>query len=357
MLRYYTAIIFISIVAMFIIQVSIGKSWTLTKSKKWIFHLLFFNIALAALCEWLGTLLQGTGSSTRIIHIIVKAVELSVAPSISILIAGIIDEKRYKKAFLFVAIHAVIEWLSGIFGFIYYVDENSNYVHADFYWIYMAAYIAAIIYTVCIIVINAKRYQSNGTFYFILIVLFMLGGIVTQLIDSSLKVDYVVLALASLMTYIFALETIQQTDELSELINRRGYENYIANIDEACVILFFDIDKFKEANDTYGHTFGDACVRNTGRALKKIYGRYGKCFRFGGDEFCVALTRHLSDLERLNGKFLAEIESIRKKDERMPEISMGYACFDPQKDDIMDTLHKADQMMYEYKEANRNMVY
>ncbi len=353
MLKYYTAVIFISIAAMLIIQISISKSWTLAKNEKWLFHMLFLSIAVAAFCEWLGTVLQGTGNSTRIIHIIVKAIELSVAPAISIFIAAVIDEKRAKRAFVIVGIHAVVEWLSGIFGFIYYVDKNSNYMHADFYWIYIAAYITTILYTLGIICWNARRYQSNGTFYFMMIVVLMLGGIITQLIDSSLKVDYVTLAVASLMVYIFNLETIQQMDQVTELINRRGYENYISHIDESCIIIFFDIDQFKKANDTYGHAFGDDCIRDTGRAIKKVYGRYGRCFRYGGDEFCVVLTKHLSELEQLNGKFIAMMESIKETEERMTSVSIGYAHFDPKGDDIQHTIEKADQMMYRYKEANR----
>ncbi len=63
MLRYYTVIIFISIISMLIIQISISKSGTLTRSKKKLFHILFSTIAIAAFCEWMGSCLQGTGGA------------------------------------------------------------------------------------------------------------------------------------------------------------------------------------------------------------------------------------------------------------------------------------------------------
>lgn len=78
-------------------------------------------------------------------------------------------------------------------------------------------------------------------------------------------VDYVVLGIALIILYVFTLEMIYQTDELAELINRRGFENYISHIDESCAIIFFDVDKFKEMNDNYGHAAGDKMLHEIGQ--------------------------------------------------------------------------------------------
>lgn len=353
MFRYYTAIIFISIVAMTIIQVSISKSWTLARKKKILFHLLFSAIAVSAFCEWMGVYFQGSGSSTRIFHILVKAVELSVAPFIGVLIASVIEEKRKKLIWVILGIHAVVEWISGICGFIYYVDSDSNYIHGKFYWIYIMAYMMAISYAIFIIIRNIRKYQYGGMTYFLLVVAFMIGGIVIQSVDSELKVDYVVLALSATMLYIFTLEMIQQTDELTELINRRGYENFISHLDERCEIIFFDMDKFKEVNDRYGHDVGDICIGKTGRAIKKIYSHYGKCFRFGGDEFCVILTRNIDGVEKLNNSFIQEMERKRQQESRLPYISIGYSYYDPENGDVETAIKEADKSMYQCKQLHR----
>ena len=353
MFRYYTAIIFISIVAMTIIQVSISKSWTLARKKKILFHLLFSAIAVSAFCEWMGVYLQGSGSSTRIFHIFVKAVELSVAPSIGVFIASVIEEKRKKLIWIVLGIHAVIEWISGIGGFVYYVDANSNYNHGEFYLIYILAYLMTILYAIFIIIRNIRKYQYGGITYFLLVVAFMIGGIVIQSVDSELKVDYVVLALSATMLYIFTLEMIQQTDELTELINRRGYENFISHLDERCAIIFFDMDKFKEVNDGYGHDVGDICIGKTGRAIKKIYSHYGKCFRFGGDEFCVILTRNIDGVEKLNKSFMQEMARKRQQESRLPYISIGYSYYDPENGDVEAAIKEADKSMYQYKQLHR----
>lgn len=43
------------------------------------------------------------------------------------------------------------------------------------------------------------------------------------------------------------------------------------------VVLFFDINNFKSINDSYGHSFGDMCIKSVGKALKSAYGGAGLC--------------------------------------------------------------------------------
>lgn len=355
MFRYYTAIIFLNIFAMVIIQTCINHSNTLTESRKKTFYQLFNAIIIAAFCEWFGNYLQGTGSSTRILHIIVKAVELSVAPSIGFFVAWIIEKKKEKQIYIYLIIHAVLEFLSGFSGFIYYVDENSNYIHADFYWIYILAYMVSIAYGIYVVMRNLKRYQYNGGGYFLLVAAFMLTGIIVQLCDSNLKVDYVVLGLASSMLYVLTLEMINQTDELTELINRRGYENYISHVERKCIVLFLDIDNFKMLNDTYGHALGDTILRWTGKAIRSKYAKYGKCFRYGGDEFCVIINQNLEQIDKINIEFFDKLMELREKEKRFPYISVGYAYYDPEIQNIQEIVSEADQMMYQNKKNHNTL--
>lgn len=353
MLHYYTAIIFLSIAAMFVVQLSINESHTLTQSRKRLFHMLFNAIIVAAFCEWLGNYLQGAGESTRILHIVVKAIELSVAPSIAFFISWIIDKQNEKVIYLYLLIHGVIEGLSGVFGFIYSVDKQSNYVHGRFYWIYVAAYMISIFYCIYIVLKNVKKYQYNGSGSFLSIVAFMLLGIGIQSYDSSLKVDYVTLGIASIMLYAFTLEMIHQTDELTGLINRRGFENYVSHMEEKCIILFFDVDSFKQINDNYGHAFGDKVLHILGKLVKQYYMKSGKCFRYGGDEFCVIMTKNLDKVDQINESLLQAIKERRKKEPALPLVSIGYSYYDPENQSIQEVMEEADQMMYEHKRKHK----
>ena len=350
---YYTAIIILTMFSMFVIKTCVSSSNTLTEKRKKLFQSLLTIIMVTAFCEWLGNYLQGAGPETRIAHIIVKALELSLVPSIPFFILWIIERKNEKEIAIVLGIHAFIECLSGIFGFIYSVDASSYYTHANFYWIYIAMYIISTLYCSIAILKSVKKYQYSGGTFFLLIVLFFLIGAAMQIIDSSLKVSYITVSITTIMLYVFTLEMIQQTDELTELLNRRGFENYIYSLEKDCIVIFFDVDKFKQANDVYGHAFGDEVLKIIGHTIKDIYANFGKCFRYGGDEFCVILTKNVSKIESLNHDFFMSIEKLREGDERLPRVSIGYSYYNPDNQNIQDTIDEADSMMYKFKELRK----
>ncbi len=351
--QYYTFLMLLGVLAMLCIQLCVWKSVTLDRDQKRRFHLLYLAIAVASVCEWLGVCLQGSGSGTRVLHIVVKCIELSVAPSISIWLAWVMEKWKPRLVWACLLVHAGVECASGVFGFIFSVDQNSIYTHARYYGLYVFSYLLAIAYCICVVFRNIKRYQYNGSSYFLSTVAVMLVGIFIQLYDSQLRVVYFSLSLTSLMTYIFTLEMIDQTDALTQLINRRGYDNYISRLTKPCVILFFDVDRFKSINDTYGHAYGDQVLRIVGHTVWIQYARYGKCFRYGGDEFCVVLTRGLDQVERLNHEFVAALSRLREEERRLPFVSIGYASHTPGTTTVLDVTAEADQMMYQYKTAHR----
>lgn len=210
-----------------------------------------------------------------------------------------------------------------------------------------------IVYILLAVMRNIRTYQYSGAIAFVLITLWVILGIAIQLWNSQLKVSYTAISIGGIMAYLFTMEMIQQTDALTELLNRRGYENYVAHLERRSALLFFDVDKFKYCNDTFGHAYGDQVLKTIGQTIKSNYARYGKCFRYGGDEFCVILTQRLENIEEVNSRFFGCMQELREKDGRMPTVSIGYAYYDPASNNIQDTAAEADRMMYEYKHRGR----
>jgi diguanylate cyclase (GGDEF)-like protein len=63
--------------------------------------------------------------------------------------------------------------------------------------------------------------------------------------------------------------------------NEKDFEGY--------VIVTFDLNNLKQCNDQYGHRVGDEYIINAAHIIEDNFERYGKCYRIGGDEFCVIM--------------------------------------------------------------------
>lgn len=161
------------------------------------------------------------------------------------------------------------------------------------------------------------------------------------------------MSIADIFFYIFYCDTIQQTDELTGLLNRRNYENRIKAERRPVMVLMADVDSFKQVNDSFGHQFGDLCLTQIGAALKEAYGKTGLCYRVGGDEFCVITSGSEQDMERMNAAFFHNLSRRRKKIADLPHVSVGYMRYEPERTPLSETAAKADQMMYAFKEKSK----
>ena len=125
------------------------------------------------------------------------------------------------------------------------------------------------------------------------------------------------------------------------------------SIRSRAIIIYFDVDNFKSVNDVKGHLYGDKCLNAVGHTLKSVYSRYGRCYRVGGDEFCVIMTRQLNSVEELNRRFSKHIDNERALDADLPNVSYGFAAFYPKAMDMADAITNADKMMYSIKKAHK----
>ena len=127
-------------------------------------------------------------------------------------------------------------------------------------------------------------------------------------------------------------------------------------------VVMFDLDRFKEVNDTHGHLAGDAVLRAVANAVQKLIRAEDVFARYGGEEF-VLLVRGISPA---NVHLVAE--RVRKTVERLPipfegghlgvTISVGVSVLDemPAQTTIEALLNLADERLYRAKDEGRNRV-
>jgi diguanylate cyclase (GGDEF)-like protein len=126
-----------------------------------------------------------------------------------------------------------------------------------------------------------------------------------------------------------------------------------------CCIAFMDLDHLKEINDTHGHTVGDQILAGAVQYVTGHLRPYDKVFRYGGDEFLVALP----GIDLLNGQHL--IERIRAGFGQQPFVvsadglpihataSFGLALLDPDVT-IEESIDRADRALLMAKSSGRD---
>ena len=103
--------------------------------------------------------------------------------------------------------------------------------------------------------------------------------------------------------------------------------------------------------------FGDECLKEIAAVLRSIFGRVGACYRFGGDEFCVIMTRNVGEMENMIGAFNEQLDKRREKNVRIPTVCIGFSGRDTSEKHILDAFQEADDMLYRAKTEKKSKTY
>lgn len=161
------------------------------------------------------------------------------------------------------------------------------------------------------------------------------------------------------------LADLSRTDRLTNLNNRGYWEECLQRefsryqrSKAPCSLIMFDIDHFKQVNDTHGHQAGDEVIRTTAGTLLNTIRNTDIAGRYGGEEFGVILV----DTEAASAQYVAE--RLRKKIEAQTvehdgqtidyTISLGVTELRPDTPDYKAWLEESDQALYQAKEGGRN---
>ncbi|MFS2135803.1 diguanylate cyclase [Duganella sp. Dugasp56] len=170
--------------------------------------------------------------------------------------------------------------------------------------------------------------------------------------------------LATMVEQEVAAVQMATVDELTLLLNRRGFEASAPQALQLCTrmskpasLLFFDLNHFKQINDTFGHAEGDRALKVFAETLRKVLRSSDLPARLGGDEFVALLIDSNRDetalvVERLR----TAINERNEVDRRGYDIrfSVGQVELPPDaRGAIADLLARGDAEMYKNKQATR----
>ena len=349
----YTAIVFITGFVLVITAVDAITNQLVSRKNKLEIVLLCLFIGIAIFCEWTGVKTNGADVSLIWLHKLAKLVEFCVAPLISIAAAiayGKLERPKFVAALL--TAHAVFEVVALFNNWVFSVDADNIYHREGLYWIYIVAFVLSVVYCFICIVQGNKKYQTRFGGVLILILCFLAAGIGLQMLNSEIRVDFMCVAISNLLLYNYRGNIVNHIDMTTQLLNRICYERKIENIKTSAYVLIFDINKFKQINDTYGHAEGDRCLMLVAQQIHAVYGKHGSCYRIGGDEFCVIMHKHLDKLDDLNCKFHNSLDKLTADNVNLYGVAVGYALYDNKQTDIRTVIAEADEKMYQNKHTN-----
>jgi diguanylate cyclase (GGDEF)-like protein len=157
---------------------------------------------------------------------------------------------------------------------------------------------------------------------------------------------------------IIAHEAIRRqavTDPLTGLGNRRKLSTDLAaalrepSTSRPSLLLLFDLDGFKDYNDTFGHLAGDALLARLGRKLDRAVVGLGSAYRLGGDEFCAHVYLEDQDSDAVINRASAALSESGT--ELSIEASLGVVLLPHEADSADHALQIADERMYANKRS------
>lgn len=168
-----------------------------------------------------------------------------------------------------------------------------------------------------------------------------------------------------LKTYQQKLFELSTTDELTRLLNRRGF-NMMAGkqlklserLKSNCCLVFADMDNMKPINDTYGHESGDRALQMVANILSECFRETDTIARLGGDEFVVLAS---GDADTIHGESIINriSQSVDHHNEKSDEpfivgLSVGVVVYDATKhSDVEALVQEADDLMYQIKRQKK----
>ncbi len=158
------------------------------------------------------------------------------------------------------------------------------------------------------------------------------------------------------------LDELAATDGLTGAYNRRRFMELVtqqhaqAREGSICIALF-DLDRFKQVNDTYGHLAGDAVIRTTIEVVKQHTRQHDLVGRYGGEEFVLCLPgttlqQAMETAERIRAA-LARTAVLHEGKTISVTVSIGVAALQAG-ESLEQWLSRADSAMYKAKRSGRN---
>ena len=355
---YFFILTAINLFVLVFMCVLVQMSETLNPKQARGFLFTFILIGGISIIEMISVLVDDGPVWLRAVNILSNYLGFGLTPAVPLCLVYTMERSEHMKGSLRVAIGIEVFYFVvltvSLFskGLVFSVDAANHYSREAGFRVYMLMHYAGIAYLLFNTLEMAQNFQNRGRKLVYALAGFLAVGTLVQILIPSVHITWLCVTLIAVLFFLYCNEMWNQLDGLTGLLSQKSYLNRTLNLRaEDKMLIVFDVDDFKNINDTYGHLAGDRCLREIAGCLKKAYSRYGNCYRIGGDEFCVLLWQ-VEKEELCKEKFYWVMEKRRKIVTILPGVSYGSAEL-LEKESICDAKARADQHMYENKKERK----
>lgn len=180
-----------------------------------------------------------------------------------------------------------------------------------------------------------------------------------------------------IVAYSRDLRELNHTLELNDRLSKMAYYDLLTGVtsrarfterletsftsmscEDGFALALFDIDNFKNVNDSYGHVIGDVVLKKVAKSIENILPKNAMIARYGGDEFILQFNHiNKQELEALLQKIVHEITTIEFEhngDFFTTSISLGASFKGGSDKDFQQLINRADKALYATKQNGRN---
>ena len=309
-MSYYTSVIILSWLALGVLCILVKENDRLSPKEKRQFYLTYLIVALSALAEWAGLRLNGHPEQPEWALRAVKCADYVLTPLAGgALVAQFRHNSLWKKLiFGLLAFNVLFQLVSAFTGWMLRIGADGRYSHGPLYPIYMGLYLLLILLVIVEFISYGRSFRrQNRLSIYAILLLAVVGILIQELLGGEYRTAYLTLTLGMSLTFIHISEFSQlaaddrmaeqriliTTDPLTGVASRFAYNRALQELDAAGALpkrlaaFSIDVNGLKRANDSLGHAAGDELIVGAAECITAALGRWGTCYRTGGDEFIV----------------------------------------------------------------------
>lgn len=265
--------------------------------------------------------------------------------------------KQYKPQIILAAVMILFNVVNYFTPVIFYVSPENLYSRRPLSYVY---YVVIMYFFITALILNIKYEKENGTKSFFNVYVFLipvLTGAALQFMFYGLSMAWLSAAVGLTGLYMMQQNEAAYVDPLVETFNRQYLNSTLAswiNRGTPFVGVMLDVDRFKQVNDTYGHSEGDRVLKIIADILKAARSGKELVFRFAGDEFVV--LKMGNDEEGMK----SYMEAVNKRTEaynlQNPEfmLSLSYGMSSCRSGDPDVFMKEMDNRMYAMKQNHHS---